>query len=331
MKRVLTNGFLILLLSVVCSVACDKDETIDDEPTYEQPAPDDDNNGGDGGDEGDNGDEGDEGGEGGEGNEGDNGGEGNEGNEGDNGDNGGEGGEGTPDVTGDEVPIPDDNFRAYCIENFDEDGDGIFSKSEASSVESLYIIYNEIKSLKGIEYFTALKTLHCYNNQLTALDVSKNTALETLYCNSNQLTTLDVSKNTALTYLDCYNNPLELLNLGDTNFTSQNFYNELGSSTKFKIISSKITKLDVRQNELQSLDVSECPALERLDCNYNQLTELDVSKTNLGNSSETYPLRCSSMSTLQTLYLKTGWSINYITRNRSETYIPSQTQIVFVD
>ena len=34
---------------------------------------------------------------------------------------------------------------------------------------------------------TALKTLECYYNQLTALDVSKNTALKTLLCYGNQI------------------------------------------------------------------------------------------------------------------------------------------------
>ncbi len=50
---------------------------------------------------------------------------------------------------------------------------------------------------------TALTDLRCYNNQLTALDISENTALTRLFCYNNQLTALDVSKNTALTYLDC--------------------------------------------------------------------------------------------------------------------------------
>lgn len=44
--------------------------------------------------------------------------------------------------------------------------------------------------MTGIEYFTALITLHCYNNQLTYLDVSQNTALTSLICDDNQLTSL---------------------------------------------------------------------------------------------------------------------------------------------
>ena len=258
--------------------------------------------------------------------------------------------------------IPDENFRAYCIKNYDKSGDGIFSKYEASLITSLDVSDKEIKSLEGIEYFTALKTLYCHSNQLTSLDVSKNTALTYLSCEDNQLTALDVSKNTALTSLYCYNNPLELLNLGDANptkyYSSSYDYpyfdsGKLGASTKLKVISSKITKLDVSSNKLQSLDVSECPALKTLychsnqltsldvskntaltslDCYSNQLTSLDVSKTNLGNSRSSYPLDCSPMETLETLYLKKGWSIYGITTNRStSSYIPWQTKIVYVD
>ena len=51
--------------------------------------------------------------------------------------------------------------------------------------------------------------LNCTDNQLTALDVSKNTALTELYCYNNQLTALDVSPNTALTNLDCSGNQIK--------------------------------------------------------------------------------------------------------------------------
>ena len=60
-----------------------------------------------------------------------------------------------------------------------------------------------IRDLTGIEAFTALTELICYNNRLTALDVSANTALTTLsavlFFGCNQLTALDVQCNKSLT------------------------------------------------------------------------------------------------------------------------------------
>lgn len=70
-----------------------------------------------------------------------------------------------------------------------------------------------ISSLKGIEYFTALKELYCCYNQLTSLDVSKNTALKTLECSNNQLTSLDVSKNIVMERLYCSGNQLTSLDV----------------------------------------------------------------------------------------------------------------------
>ena len=70
-----------------------------------------------------------------------------------------------------------------------------------------------ISSLYGIEYFTAITRLYCYENNLTTLDVSNSTALETLYCYDNNLTTLDVSNSTALETLYCYDNNLTTLDV----------------------------------------------------------------------------------------------------------------------
>ena len=102
--------------------------------------------------------------------------------------------------------FPDKNFRNYLL-SMEYGKDGILTATEISKITNISIYNNSgsqgnIKSLKGIEYFTSLKTLWCWNNQLTALDVSKNTALTSLDCTNNQLTALDVSKNTAITTLD---------------------------------------------------------------------------------------------------------------------------------
>ncbi len=61
--------------------------------------------------------------------------------------------------------------------------------------------------MRGIEYFTKLTDLRCYNNQLNSLDISNNTELTDLDCDNNQLTSLDISNNTKLRYLYCSSNP----------------------------------------------------------------------------------------------------------------------------
>ena len=176
------------------------------------------------------------------------------------------------------VGFDDETFKAYCVENFDSDGDGEISFAEAKVVNSISVFKKGISSLKGIESFTNLTYLSCDSNQLTSLDVSQNTALQVLYCYSNQLTSLDVSKNTKLVLLFCSGN--QLTNL------------EVSQNTKLRELScgaNQLTSLDVSQNtaldhlfcqsnQLTSLDVSQNTALTELNCSFNQLPHLDVSR-----------------------------------------------------
>ena len=113
-------------------------------------------------------------------------------------------------VGSDAIPIdatnfPDKKFRNWVLEQ-DYGKDGYLTDDEIAAVEVIDVNNKDIANLKGIEYFTALLTLKCYNNSLTTLDLSKNKALELLYCNNNQLTSLDVSNNKALKILDCSRN-----------------------------------------------------------------------------------------------------------------------------
>ena len=205
--------------------------------------------------------------------------------------------------------FPDDNFRKYVEEKCDKDGNGVLSQGEIGAVNKINVNNKKIADLKGIEYFTALTSLNCGNNQLTSLDVSKNTALEWLWCYDNQLTSLDVSRNTALTELSCNKNQLTELDVSkNTALTGLSCSGiqltslDVSRNTALTGLScskNQLTELDVSkntaltnlfcsENQLTSLDVSKNTALKSLECNYNQLTSLDVSKnTALKN------LRCS--------------------------------------
>ena len=112
---------------------------------------------------------------------------------------------------GQNVNIPDANFKAYLVgnTNINTNGDKEIQVSEASAFNGeIYCVGLNISNLTGIEAFTALTGLSCGDNKLTSLDLSKNTALIQLWCGTNQLTSLDVSKNTALDYLVCSHNKL---------------------------------------------------------------------------------------------------------------------------
>ena len=166
--------------------------------------------------------------------------------------------------------FPDAAFRKYLLSQ-SYGMDGVITDEEIATVTRIDVPYKKIKSLKGIEFFTALKMLDCSNNQLTELDLSKNTALTFLSCYNNQLTSLDLSKNTLLNDLDCTNNQLTSLNVSGCTLME-----EFGCSN------NQLTSLDLsgfamleefgcHDNQLTSLNLSGCTALIELDCYNNQL------------------------------------------------------------
>ncbi len=114
-----------------------------------------------------------------------------------------------------ETNFPDENFRRYVKVRFDIDNDGALSAEEIAKVTRINVKNSDITSLKGIEYFTALKELDCSGNHLTELDVSNNTALEQLWCDENELTSLDVSNCIVLKRLQCHYNPLTSLDVSN--------------------------------------------------------------------------------------------------------------------
>ena len=86
------------------------------------------------------------------------------------------------DIAIDETNFPDETFRNYVEDNFDDDNNGYLSQEEGEAVTKIDVQKKSITGLQGIEYFPNLTTLYCDNNQLTELDVSQNTALEQLNC-----------------------------------------------------------------------------------------------------------------------------------------------------
>ena len=89
----------------------------------------------------------------------------------------------------DAAHFPDAAFRAYLSDpdsNIDRNQDDVLSAGEIALVREIDV-YDEsdIKSLEGIEYFTALTYLNCHGCALTSLDLSKNAKLTDLSADEN--------------------------------------------------------------------------------------------------------------------------------------------------
>ena len=211
----------------------------------------------------------------------------------------------------DEAHFPDSNFREFVTQKFDTNPkDGTLSKDELAKVTDLNCDKSysgvtddeKIKSLKGIEYFTSLKTLSCRRNLLTELDVSNNSELKSLDCDENQLSALDVSNHPALEDLSSYHNPLTALNVSNC--------------PALKTLSCEGDRL------LSELDVSSCSALEKLYCNACHLSVLV-----LGNHPNLMYLNCSE-NRLTSLNIIGSNAIDQSRYDRFHTYSNSYDIVV---
>ena len=154
------------------------------------------------------------------------------------------------DVAIDKTNFPDKNFRKYVSINCDTDGNGVLSDSEIASVDYIDFDYTglSVSNLKGIEHFSALSYLICWNNNLTSLDVSANKALTVLYCSRNELTSLDVSSNTRLEELECVGNQIKTLKLGK----KKKLYSLYANDNKFKNLDISQCTISVRPGSVRS-------------------------------------------------------------------------------
>ena len=177
-----------------------------------------------------------------------------------------------------EENFPDVTFRTYVEENLDADKNGKLDASEIEKATEIRVEELNIKDLKGIEYLVFLELLHCPNNQLTKLDLSRNPELRHLKCTGNLLTSLNLSANTKLCWLDCNGNLLEELDV--SNNPVLNYFTCVGNRlTSLDLSSCELLEwLYCSENRIETLNLGNIRWLYAIDCHDNLLTELDLSK-----------------------------------------------------
>ena len=209
--------------------------------------------------------------------------------------------------TGGPIEIPDANFKAYLVTNFDQDGDGEITRREAEAIERIDLSSDNIVSLQGIEFCPRLKFLQCrgtewgdmsgsgslvyldvthnpeleelivFWNKLTSVDVSQCPKLRRLHLSLNLLTSLDITHNPRLNYLGAENNSIKSLDLSQ-NPELEEINIEENLLTQIDLSHNpKLKYLVVSKNPLGSLDISACPALTILRANRCSLEQIDLS------------------------------------------------------
>tara|TARA_Y100000589_G_scaffold96468_1_gene91042 strand:+ start:4120 stop:5133 length:1014 start_codon:yes stop_codon:yes gene_type:complete len=185
---------------------------------------------------------------------------------------------------GQNVNIPDPNFKAYLVGNtaINTNGDSEIQLSEATSYNGSINIFNsQLYDLTGIEAFISLDYLMVDNAQVSSIDLSQNTLLTYLKVVGNPIINIDLSQNTLLeTFIGSY---LSLTSLD----VSQNL-----SLKTLWIDNNQIINIDLSQNlllenlnianngNMSSIDLSNNTNLSYLKCYGNNLDNLDLSYKN---------------------------------------------------
>lgn len=206
-------------------------------------------------------------------------------------------------LTGQIATIPDPAFKACLLANpeINLNGDDEIQISECTCfIGGIDCSGLGISDMTGIQEFLCLEWVHCYDNQLTSLDLGTNSGIIDLRCYNNQLSSLVFDPFNLPSTIMCDNNQLTELSLSS--------FSPLGVLT---CANNQLTSLDVSNNAvlfyldcsgnpLTNLDLSSNAYLEVVDCSENQLTSL-----NLSNSSILTALNCSN-NNLTSLDLRNG-------------------------
>jgi len=221
----------------------------------------------------------------------------------------------------DNIVFEDENFKNWCVNNFDKNSDGEINYEEALRPTEMEICTDSITSIEGINYFKNLKTLSIYGSggigkagnsyyysgsskglkependginvkgQLSNIDLSELNNLDSLSITCNPIVSLNIDKIPQLKKLHLAILALKYLNLSKNfeltslAFESLPFLSDIDLSKN-----TALTYLSCISNSIGKIDISNNTALNYFACNNNPLTSIDVSKNTALNT-----LMCSN-------------------------------------
>jgi len=170
--------------------------------------------------------------------------------------------------------FPDLNFK-LTVSALEPDNNLLLTEDFVLSITKLTV--KGASSLRGIAYFTNLKSLTLENCSLYILVLPEQIQLTSLICDSCHISMLQLPYQKQLTYLSCNNNSLSELALS----TIPNLTYLSCNNNRLKRLAlthqTKLQTLFCDDNNLPDLNLSNQAELLSLSCERNQLTDLDLS------------------------------------------------------
>lgn len=198
--------------------------------------------------------------------------------------------------------FPDAAFRKWLENPAHINGygaDGVLTTEELADIRSIDVANQNLTTLQGIEVFSALESLNCKNNMLTALDVSQNTGLKYLHCAFNRIASLDVSGLKELISLNCESNGMTALNLTGCSAMEIIYCRNNNLPVVDFSTNTKLKFIETFDNKLTDVDLSMLSELEFVHLDHNRLTHLDLSyNTNLSPIGSGFVARNNWLETL---------------------------------
>ncbi len=158
------------------------------------------------------------------------------------------------DVAINSTNFPDANFRNFLKSKYML---SVITTAQLNACTELDLNSLNIADLTGIEYFTQLTNLNCFNNKITSVDLSANTKLQELYLGNNKLTSIDLSANTQLQVLHLHNNQLN---------SSLNVATHSQLRTLWVHNNSSLIAVNCSNCNLTDFNVSNCTSMTTLEC-----------------------------------------------------------------
>lgn len=158
------------------------------------------------------------------------------------------------DVAINSTNFPDANFRNFLKSKYML---SIITTAQLNACTELDLNGLDIADLTGIQYFTQLTKLNCFNNEITSVDLRANTKLQELNLGYNKLTSIDLSANTQLQVLYLHHNQF------NSTLSVAN-HSQLG--TLWVHNNSSLIAVDCSNSNLTNFNVSNCTSLTTLEC-----------------------------------------------------------------
>lgn len=212
------------------------------------------------------------------------------------------------------IVFTDQNFKAYCLANYDTNKDGEISTTEALQVTEMKVCTDNIECIDEIVYFKNLRELSvtgsygkyrdrgtyygknsesygalpdCESGTSIASGLLSKIVLTGLIhlveldfsCN-NSVLSVDISDCKGLVDLTCQYCNLTILDLSN-NSSLESLSCSCNQLSSIVLPYNSLKRLSCDLNQLTRLDVSHITTLTDLSCSYNHLTNLDVSKNAL--------------------------------------------------